>query len=1295
MRRCALLLLLAWLFGCAPTHPKTSDDVLVAARTAARTSQRADVVGQWLLAELLAPGGDVQRAAQARGRLAALGDHSGDMAGLAQALDDDAHGRFSTAADGYLQALMALRDRSDPAASILGWLVANRLNALRGATSGLWERAAERVIDVIDHPGGIGWRARGELVEWWGARTLAAAGDRPTREVLEEVAARHGCLREARIAGPFGRGALSDARTHFAPEAPAPWPARFAPHPDQYPVAPRQGPVRHHGCRLMLPGRTPGGVYYVQSFIELTAPQELIIAVQGAQALFVDDTEVLTRRMSDWGTHARFGVTLRLAAGRHRIVARTLSDETSIRVHKIDGRPLGVVGSADQSRPYYLGKPTVLADPNALSPYLDAAGVARIPGAQRVKLELDNPAVRYAAAYLAHLEGQDDLASVLFEPLVSDLEAATPLALAQQAVFVDRDPLYATTDARDLARDFRERAAKGDPGLWGPQVWLVLQKADTQEASEVVQQMEALVERFPEVPLVITRLAIIYARLGWTVEQKQTLLRASERFGEDLDILKALLRIHEQQGEHAAADAVATRIRQVDPGDEVDFLRALERRDFEAAISELRRIGELHKDREDIALRIANLLARAGKAEESISKLEQALAENPGDDDARLALADARYAAGDRHALSEALADAILGGHDDRRLRAVIELVEGMTNLEPHRRDGLEAIRRHQEGGTELPGDAARVLDYAALWVAADGSARMLEHEIIHVQSREGIAKLVEQSLPRGIVLRLRTVKKDGRILEPELIAGKPTVTMPHLEVGDYIETESIWLIPSATGGKSFLSPRWYFREENVSYHLSEFVVITPRTRELVVETTGTVPEPSVEQVGPFTLRRWVVEGSIALPEEPLSVPIQEFLPSVRLGWGISPDERLRHLANANADEEPYDPRMRRIANTIARGAVAKDASGKGASGKAAKGDPGEAGSDQSKDARARRIYRWVLENVRPGEEQDPARVVTSKSGDRTRAFLHLCRLAGITADLAVVRDRLTPDPVGPISGATVYSTPAVRVATESGHRWVVLIDRFAPYGYLPSSRRGQPAVIIGERLPAGDAELEHAVTSSAEGDDGILHDASVELRADGSAAMKLTQEYRGKYAVIARTGLSAIGDARRREVIEARILGAALPGARLTDLTVEQMDELDRSVKLVMTIEIPAFARLAQGELRIHAPFLPRLEPLARLPERQTPLYLPERIATRTTVRMRVSLPAGASVITELEARAIDDGPRTVKVGDRLDGKVLVIERTVELPAGRVPPSEYEAFRGFALRGDEALSRELRIAVP
>src|SRR6185295_2244594 len=257
---------------------------------------------------------------------------------------------------------------------------------------------------------------------------------------------------------------------------------------------------------------------------------------------------------------------------------------------------------------------------------------------------------------------------------------------------------------------------------------------------------------------------------------------------------------------------------------------------------------------------------------------------------------------------------------DTSLLRDAIELVDGINELSPYRIDGKKVIAEYEASQQSMPGTAARVLDYSALWVHPDGSARMLEHEIICIQSREGREEQTEQR-PRGLVLKIRTIKRDGRVFEPEIVEGKPTVTMSHLEVGDYIETETVSILRGdGQGGQRFEGPRWLFREAKVPYWRSEFIVVSPKDRPLDIEAGGPVPKPQVTESGALAIHRWRVDQSPALPEEPASAPVEEFLPNVRVSWGINLRDTVARMVDAAGDETPRDPRLATMAEDIISG---------------------------------------------------------------------------------------------------------------------------------------------------------------------------------------------------------------------------------------------------------------------------------------------------------------------------------------------------------------------------------------
>jgi tetratricopeptide (TPR) repeat protein len=1359
--------------GACTSLPSAPADPLEALRGAAADAAGGEAVGRWLLGELLVPGGTKERATAARQRLEGLGEGAkkGLFASLARAVDDEAHGRFRAAALAHLDAVEAARSSQHPDAHLVAWYASNHLLALRQGVADLWSTARKLIKETIDQPGNIGWRARGELVEWWtldgyreeGAAATATAPSAatdpgaPPPSAFEAAAKLYGCVEKARMAGPFGHLAGGDHRVHYEAERAGPWPAVFPRDPLRLEV-PRVHAVERVGCALRAPGAAPG-IYYVETFVDLPADRELLIAAQGSFAIFVDDTEVLTRDTKVWGIWPRFAAHVRLEAGRHRVVARVAGPETSIRLQTPTGAPAGLVGSDDPSPPYAITRPEVLADLNALAPFLAIEGVPPQPGVPPPPAPAKggapardprDPISRMLAAYAAHIEGQDDLGAVLLEPLVKDPaqadnpddrcgrrwnEKATGPALALAATLLEKDPIFPPDQARDCVKEARTRAAAQDPELWAPRFWLLLNEADKAGVADVASKVAALADHFPEVPDILRGLGAIYGRLGWKAEHHRAVLLAAERFPDDVDALHDLLRLRDEAGEVAAADALAARIRALDPDSEVDFERAVERRDFPSAIKELKRLGTIRKDRRDIAARIADLLTRAGASQESLAKLEAAVQKKPLDADARLSLADARLARGDRTALARALVDAIQAGAETSTLREAIDLVEGMTELTPYRIDGRKVIAEFEAQKPDMPGTAARVLDYSVIWIHADGSARMLEHEILAIQSREGIQEQAEQR-PHGMLLKIRTLKSDGRVLDPEIVPGKETVTMPHLEIGDYIEVETLTTMHGdGQGGQRFEGPRWVFREAKIPYFRSEFITISPKNRPLDIETGGSVPRPDVSESGALVIRHWRVDKSPALPEEPAGAPPEEFVPNVRISWGINLKDIAARMVDGAADETPSDPRLVRVMQAILRGDASAGTShpARRPSPEDPGGGPDQAGSGPtvsggvagtlhpaadggapvapsapqsppkaalttpsshvdatagvSVEEKARRIYRWVLANVEPGREIDGRRVVTGKSGVPTEAFLYLCRLAGIEAELGRVRDRLAAPPIGPMSEVESFGSVAVRLSTETGPRWMVVRDKFAPFGYMPSSLRGQPAIVLTRGAP-------RETTPSSGSQDGVTHEGTVDLASDGSARLEMEQRYEGKLAIALRTALQELPEARFKEIIESRLLPQSLPGARVISIFVKNLDELDAPLVLHMKLEMSSFARPRGGELLVSPLFPLHLAALTTLPARETPLYISENVATRLAVKLRIKLPEGARVTTELSPHTVEDEDRFVKVTDHVEPGFLVLDRVMDLPAGRIQPAGYLGFQAFARSVDAALHRDVSVTL-
>ncbi|MBX3258968.1 MAG: tetratricopeptide repeat protein [Labilithrix sp.] len=1251
----AALALTTALGACGGAPEAKTAIALSKLRSQGRSSSDGEVVGRWLLDEMFAPGGTAKGAEEARNRLLAK-KTSGDalFAALGGALWDEAHGDPKRAARGYVGALGHARKSEDSAAPLAAWLATHHLVGLRGSVSNLWKDNAAELEAVIAAPGRVGWRALAELHEWASAEALDRAevtGDK--YDAL--VTGRMGCSRDLRIAGPFGRGTAPDRRRAFAAER-APW-------PPSWPEEPSRGSVPHvleterHRCLTASKEKTDDGIFYVETFFDAPADRDVLVAVQGAVAVWVDDVPVVDRDLRQWGVWQRFGGALHAPKGRHRVVARVMNDAASVRLMNLDGTAAGLPTDTNASKPYGLARPLVLPDPNPISAIVAAVAAGREPGVPPLYVAL--------AAHAAWIDGLSDVASTLMQPLVEPKDAA-PGALLFAAQYARGDVAFTEQVRRITEKELYTRALTADPRLWYARAWILLDDADQRGLVEAVEPLRKLAADLPNVPQITEQLARVYGRLGWRAERMRAVKDLSERFPDDREALGLYLTALEDDGALAEADKVAARIRTLDPDAEIDLDRAIARRDWKEAIAELRRLEKRRPDRKEIAGRIADVLMRSGDPSAAAAQLEKALAKNPADVQARFRLADHAYARGDTSALRRALADALQAGSKGVEIREAVEILEGASLLEPYRQDGRKVIREFEaweKSGKHMDGNAARVLDYAAVWVHSDGSSEMLEHEIVRVQSQEAVDKESEQKPPDGLVLRLRVIKPDGSILEPEPVAGKPTLTMPHLEVGDYVEMEHITAMPSdGAKGRRYRGPHWFFREADKGYWRSEFVVMAPKDRPVEIETVGQVPQPKTAERGPFLERRWRVDESPPAPEEPDAPNPREFLPSVRVGWGIDLEDTLLRYVDAASEETPIDPRLVKVAQAIVKDIPAT-----------------------KKDDRARAVYTFVGETVQDAQENDGRRVITGRAGSRQSAFFYLMRLLGIKAELALVKSRIAMPPAGKMSEVETYDNVVARVETGGDGRWLTVRDKFAPFGYVPAELRGQPAIRLVPGTP-------RATTPRLGAADGVLIEGRAFLKEDGSASVEISQSYVGRMGIGLRAVFDRVAEGKRSEFVETRLLGNNLPGARLKDLRMENKDDLAAPLVLKMKADVPQLARKAGGgKLLLKQLFAVDIAQIASLPQRQTPLLLGSsshvevdfRIVTPTTMRLPASLPVGE----------LRDGDRSVVVKDAVEGNALKLVRVVDIPAGRVQPgADYARFVKFTQSADELLAREIAL---
>jgi tetratricopeptide (TPR) repeat protein len=1129
----------------------------------------------------------------------------------------DATGRPEQALPRYVAVLERAGERGTHGDEAVAAAMA--LVAIRGRV----RDPAGRLGSLADDLAARGSRLPAEA--WFQLRNLAFAFDRMAGRAgaLPERLHATGCLTRFRVEGPLG------PRTFEAFDRPPGSP------PD--PAWARRDLVDASTCgvRAFPRERPEPGTHRAETTVFLERPGEVSFRLETAAAarMRIGTTMVHesdSRRSWHPGVR-RFRV--RMPAGTARVSVELASPVSA---------PVFSLAALDtEGRPAFSPQ-----DPDAPAAVLAVPGPLPEPG-----MEGDTASGRTLARLRAALWWGD------FERAAATLaawDAPSPVLLAARAELAMNDPSLPGEEGFELAARLLVEALEAEPRLWQARSHLARQWSAEGRGPEATELVLAGIDLEPEEPALWERLAGLALDLDWPAELA-TAVAALERLRpgscESLAWSRVLAR---RSGNAPEALRLARRIAACDAGspalaEELELARR-----FAEALDERRRLARHFPDSAGAALEEARAAAAAGKPEALEEAARRAVSNDPADGEPRWFLADALLAAGETPAAREVLDRAAATPGLEPNAGELLSGLDGYLYLNYLRIDGIQLIKHYISSSAAYETPAVWVLDRAVHLVGDDGSRTELVHTIAHLRTAEAVEDHGELALPAGArLLRARTVKADGRILEPERVAHKDTVSLPDLEPGDFVETEyASHLPPSPLHPGGFDTGRFFFRDFATAFHRSETVLVVPEGMSLVTDPRGDCPAPVERRLGRFRALTWRVRGGLPRGTEPLAPRSEEFLPSIRVLGGANPGDLAARLREMLAEGVRSGGRIQALARTIT----------------------GDLSLANLGDAH-RALYRWVTDNIEETGDlfEQPIHILERRSGSRMRALLGLCAASGLEARLALVRPAGADDTQAPIPSADLVERLAVLLP---GTGWVSLEDDGAPLGWLPPDLRVRPALFVddgstgltdGGALPVDTQEIEF----------------ELDLAADGSARGRVVERLRGVLAVGLRGDLRRLPLQARTERFEEGWLARAIPGGRLVSLETRGLDDPEAELVLEWSFEADGFARRSPEGLTAVLPFGTDLvRRLGGLAGRTLPVVLASRIGKR--LEARVTLPDGyAAEIAPAPDAFAQWGSITRRV--RFDGKHLLVGIDAALEAGRVPPGRYPALLEFARAADLA----------
>ncbi len=1228
------LLALALAAGCgATTAPRTVPTAEVYRARAAALPLDPEAALARAEAELFVNGGDTTLAGAAIARATELGASPVRTQMLA-AIEADLHGRHADALVAYLGVLDgASQASSDPWATTLAEVAVASIVEYDDALPGYVTRVRPLFERLFAEPGAIGPHARWAI----GNVLIDFAYRRGEMDAVRTIVGAQRCVAAMRVAGPFGPRQLLDFDRALAPEDAGPLAGEYDLGVGRGRRATRDSEGR--GCAVHLGNGPVGGAgttYAEGTFSVPTAgTYTLRLETPNAVELFVDDRSVarVDRRTIATGRTTLHAVEL--AAGEHRFMAKVATRHPN---------PILIVSVFDGD----------------VSSELDLSS-AEVREAHPLAYYLD---VTRAMARADWVLARERLGAI--DP---DVAPTTMLVLATGIAF--GDPLRAQTVSRDDALRYVTEAGARDPGAWFPRIQAARFEADNGRVRESIALLRTAMDELPEVLSIPLSLVDLLSARGWSDQVDPVIAAMQARVPDACRPLRAALNRAIERGRMPEAHRLSEQLVGCDARSDARLQRLFRQRAWDEASAELARLSAMEPRTTRFAILDSELtVARARNDQPRIEALLRELgALMPQSQNVVLARVDRLLARGDEQAARQRLLSAFTAEPEAMAdLRRLARGVFHESPLESYRRDGGEVIRAFAASGRTYE-NAPQVLvwDYTVTRLLPDGTILELTHQIYRAQSEEAVDDLGQFQAPDdALLLTLRTVKADGTRREPDRIAGLEHIEMPSLEVGDYVESEYIRVRPpAATYDGGAVGDRFFFQSFEIPFDTSQLTLVVPGDVEVRVDPRGNAPRTEERTENGTRIYHWEVHESQPLRPEPGSVNPREFLPSI--GWGVRAEwpQMVESLRDVLADRDVVDPAAERLVREIV--------------------GPERSTAEQ----RAQRIYHWLLENVEDTSDVfgQAAPMLSARTGSRSRLFVYMLGLAGIEADLAIVRSYAFDSTESEVPDDDTYGDLVVRIDGTTGPLWVETGLRRSAFGTLSPLVRGQDALIL-------DAPFER--TRVAMPDDEVdRRDVDVELTvgADGNATAVVSETFRGVAAATWRNELADVPEAQLEDLFEENYVARLLPGASMRSLRMTGREDPEMPLVFRYEIAVEDIGRVEGGTRLLPSLFPSSLtSAFARLASRERTQVVP---ATVLAVRVAIHAPPGTTVEAPEDDTFEGREGMAVRYTSETTADGLITTRSVRMPRMRIPPAEYPAFAALCRQVDEHEQREVRVRTP
>lgn len=556
------------------------------------------------------------------------------------------------------------------------------------------------------------------------------------------------------------------------------------------------------------------------------------------------------------------------------------------------------------------------------------------------------------------------------------------------------------------------------------------------------------------------------------------------------------------------------------------------------------------------------------------------------------------------------------------------------------------------------------ILDHQISLINKDGSVLERYHGIVKIYDKEGVEKEGEVEFPADYLVSLRTVKPDGRVIEPEYVSAKKTIGMTGLEAGDIIEYEYFNLsAPNDIKKNSYYTPYVFlFQDIEKPFFHTCWTVKYPKDFKMDFYEQNLPGKPIIYDEDGLSVRKYDFNAMPRIAYEPLAPFKNYYLPLVDITGNITWDDYFEYLKNQFIGACPVSLEIEEKAKELCSGL-------------------------KSDEEKVNAVIDFVFNEIEGDGERwsNPTETLLTGQGNRLQLSLALLKCLNIDFEFIVAESRSLRNDKNYLPSQGRFTTPLIKINSKNPY-YLYLENSNTNPKILPSYLQGSRYISLNdERFNPKLLPEDYSSYLSC------LQKEKRVIDRDGNLTINLHQILNPDESGGLRGILKRVERDRWKEVLQIAF-SRQFGNAEIGDFEFKNFDEEKRNLEICAEIFVSSFGTRTNNNLKINNIYerSELLKAFATLKKRELPLSISQPVILNQ--EYSIILPQGKILSFEKKKKKIETkfGKYFLEVKAR-KGEIFV-KRFLFISEQQIPKEEYPQFADFLKQIDESETTAVEI---